>query len=290
MAKFILGKKLNMTQKFQEAGTAVAVTVLKAGPCTIVQVKGEKEAYNAVQIGFGTKKKISKSVKGHYKGLNIFQHLKEFRVDDSSSFERAKVFDLSSFVVGEKLFLQAVSKGKGFQGVVKRHGFKGGPASHGHKDQERMPGSIGATDAARVFKGTRMGGRMGTDTVTIPTEVIEIDVEKNLLYIKGAVPGARNSLVRLYTKEGELTYIEAPKVEAKKEEEKKPEVKEEKALKKEEEAKKEVKDKVNDEVREGDLGQEKPVVEDKKEEAPKVEAKKEEKTVAEKKDTKATKK
>lgn len=227
MAKFILGKKLNMTQKFQEDGNVVAVTVLEAGPCTVVQAKGEKEGYTAVQVGFGTKKKASKSVKGHLKDLNIFQHLREFRVDDSSKFARAKVFDLSSFAVGEKLVLQATSKGKGFQGVVKRHGFHGSPASHGHKDQLRMPGSIGATDAARVFKGTRMGGRMGTDTVTIPTEIVEIDLEKNLLYIKGAVPGARNSLVKLYTKEGELTFVEAKKVEAEKPKEKTVETKEE---------------------------------------------------------------
>ena len=224
MAKFILGRKLNMTQKFQEDGRVVPVTVVEAGPCTVVQVKNnDKDGYNAVQVGYATKNKrgINKPLAGHLKKLDSFRYLKEFRLDNVENFERSKVFDVTSFAVGDNLKVTATSKGKGFQGVVKRHGFHGSPATHGHKDQLRMPGSIGATDAARVFKGTRMGGRMGTDTVTVKNlELIEVDAEKNLLYVKGAVPGHRNSLVTIWA-DGELTFVEKkkeePKAEVKKE-------------------------------------------------------------------------
>ena len=217
MAKFILGKKLNMTQKFMEDGTVIPVTSVKAGPCTITQIKGDKDGYNAVQVGFDSKKKIKKPLKGHLKELSNFRFLREFKVNDIENFERGKVFDVTTFKIGDILRVTSKSKGKGFQGVVKRHGFKGGPASHGHKDQLRMPGSIGATEPARVFKGTRMAGRMGNDTVTIDNlELIEIDKDNNILYIKGAVPGARNSLVKVIS-DGNLSFIEK-KVEKKVEE------------------------------------------------------------------------
>ena len=238
MAKFILGKKIEMTQKFLEDGRVAPVTVVKAGPCTVTQVKGDKDGYTAVQIGFDKKRVINKPLAGHLKDLSNFRYLREFRVDDQADFARGKIFDVTSFEVGDKLKVTATSKGKGFQGVVKRHGFHGSPASHGHKDQLRMPGSIGATDAARVFKGTRMAGRMGTDTVTVSNlELIEVDAEKGLLYIKGAVPGHRNSLVKIVT-EGELIFIDPkvkkvediketePNVEEKNDEIKKEEVKE----------------------------------------------------------------
>lgn len=215
MAKFILGRKLNMTQKFLEDGKVVPVTVVEAGPCTVTQVKGEKDGYNAVQVGFGTKRKANKPMAGHLKGLPVspaggdnFRYLKEFRVDSSENFEKGKIFDVTTFQAGDILKITATSKGKGFQGVVKRHGFAGSLATHGHKDQHRMPGSIGATDAARVFKGTRMGGRMGGDTTTVTNlELIEIDNDKNLLYIKGAVPGARDGLVIIQAN-GDLTFVE----------------------------------------------------------------------------------
>jgi len=227
MAKFILGKKLNMTQKFQEDGTVIPVTAVQAGPCTITQVKGQKEGYTAVQIGFGTKKKVNKPLAGHLKDLANFRFLKEFKVKNIDNLAKGKIFDVTTFKVGDILKITGVSKGKGFQGVVKRHGFKGGPASHGHKDQLRMPGSIGATEPARVFKGTRMGGRMGTDTTTIVNlELIEMDKENNILYIKGAVPGARNSLI-LIRSEGDLIFVE------KKVKEKREEIKEDKEKKKE---------------------------------------------------------
>lgn len=208
MAKFILGKKLEMTQKFLADGRVIPVTVVQAGPCTVVQVKGDKDGYSAVQIGFEQKKKANKPMAGHLKGLSNFRVLREFRVLKTDDFARAKVFDVTSFQAGDNLTVTATSKGKGFQGVVKRHGFAGSPASHGHKDQLRMPGSIGATDPARVFKGTRMAGHMGFDTVTVKNlELIEIDPKNNLLFIKGAVPGARNTLVKIVA-DGELTFVE----------------------------------------------------------------------------------
>lgn len=272
MAKFILGKKLNMTQIFAEDGRVVPVTVVEAGPCTVVQVKGEKDGYIAVQVGYGNKKKVNKPLAGHLKGLNNFRYLKEFRVENSDSFERGKVFDVSSFEVGDILKVTATSKGKGFQGVVKRHGFHGSPASHGHKDQLRMPGSIGATDAARVFKGTRMGGRMGGDQITVANlELIKIDADENLLYVKGAVPGARNTLVTLVA-DGEISFVE------KKKEEPKEEIKEESKVETEEKieapAKAEEPKEENTEAKEDKKEDTK--VEDKKEESAKAEEPKEE--------------
>ena len=237
MAKFILGRKLNMTQKFQADGRVVPVTVVEAGPCTVVQVKSkDKDSYNAVQVGFATKKVVNKPMAGHLKNLDNFRYLKEFRLDNVENFARAKVFDVSSFSAGDNLKITATSKGKGFQGVVRRHGFHGSPATHGHKDQHRMPGSIGATDSARVFKGTRMGGRMGTDTVTVKNlELIEVDVDKNLLYIKGAVPGSRNALVTIWA-DGEITFVEkaSAKTSVEKTEEKIEDKKEEVKVEKEE--------------------------------------------------------
>ena len=236
MSKFILGKKVEMTQKFMENGDVAPVTIVNAGPCTVTQVKGDKEGYSAVQVGFGFRKKINKPLKGHLKKLENFRYLREFRLDKTDNFEVGKVFDVSTFEIGDIITISAISKGKGFQGVVKRHGFKGSPATHGHKDQHRMPGSIGSTGPARVFKGTRMGGRMGTDMTTVKNlEIIDIDKENNLLYIKGAVPGARNSLVSIIT-DGDIVFVEKKKEEPKKEEkkvEKKEEVKKEEVKKEE---------------------------------------------------------
>lgn len=207
--KFILGKKIEMTQRFKEDGIVVPVTVVEAGPCIITQIKNaEKEGYNSVQIGFGEKKKLNKSITGHLKGLKNSRYLKEFRVDEINKMEKGKQITVSAFTVGDKLDVIGTSKGKGFQGVVKRHGFKGSKATHGNKDQLRMPGSIGATDAARVFKGKRMGGHMGDERVTVKNlEVIEVDKENNYLYIKGAVPGARNGLLMISAK-GDLQFEE----------------------------------------------------------------------------------
>ncbi len=212
--KYILGKKIEMTQIFTEAGEAAPVTKISAGPCTVVQVKtAEKDGYSAVQFGYGEKKakNISKPQQNHMKGLGNFRYLREARISTDKNrdehgldLKRGDVVDISNFNEGEKIQITANSKGKGFQGVVKRHGFHGSPASHGHKDQLRMPGSIGATGPAHVFKGTKMGGHMGDEQVTVKNlEVIKVDAEKNEIYVKGAVPGARNGLV-IIAGEGEM--------------------------------------------------------------------------------------
>jgi len=220
--KFILGKKLNMSQEFGLEGKVIPVTVIQAGPCLVTQVKTNvKDGYQAVQIGFFEKKKLNKPLTGHLKNLPKFRYLKEFKVEEINDIEVGKEIRVNIFTSGDPVKVTGVSKGKGFQGVVKRHGFHGSPASHGHKDQLRMPGSIGTTDPARVFKGKRMAGRMGTDQVTISNlEIVKVDIDNNLLYIKGAVPGGRNGLV-LISGPGELkedVKTEEVKVEAQKEE------------------------------------------------------------------------
>ncbi|MCK5459796.1 50S ribosomal protein L3 [Candidatus Parcubacteria bacterium] len=201
--KFILGKKLNMTQIFK-GDAVIAATVIKVGECKITQVKyKEKDGYQAAQIGFGSKKKINKPLAGALKGLGNFRWLKEFRDDiaEKFDFKKGDILDIESFEVGDKVIATAVSKGKGFQGVVKRWGFHGQDKTHGTKDQLRMPGSIGATGPAHVFKGTKMGGQMGNKQVSVSNlEIIEVDKEKNLIKVKGAVPGHRNSLVSIKAK------------------------------------------------------------------------------------------
>ncbi len=199
--KFILGKKVKMSQCFKESGEVVPVTVIKAGPCVVTQIKTKKrDGYEAVQVGFEQSRKLSLPQKGHLKKLGNFKYLREFK-DKNLDLEKYKVgdkIDLSAFRPKNRIQISSISKGKGFQGVVKRHGFKGGPASHGHKDQLRAPGSIGATDPQRVFKGMKMAGRMGKKRVTVKNlEIVEINTEKNLLLIKGAVPGDKNALLEI---------------------------------------------------------------------------------------------
>ncbi|MBD3359700.1 MAG: 50S ribosomal protein L3 [Candidatus Buchananbacteria bacterium] len=198
--KFILGKKLEMTQKFKEDGTVIPVTVIQAGPCFITQVRqADKDNYQAVQIGYKEAKKLNKPQAGHLKNTLKLKYLKEFRLsDDEFDYKKGQEINVSVFLEGDKVKVTGVSKGRGFQGVVKRYGFKGAPKSHGTKDQLRHPGSIGATGPAHVFKGTKMAGRMGGDQVTVANlEVIEVDPEKNLLFIKGAIPGSRNGLLEI---------------------------------------------------------------------------------------------
>ncbi|MCK5510756.1 50S ribosomal protein L3 [Candidatus Parcubacteria bacterium] len=217
--KFIIGKKIEMTQVWQDE-TVVAVTKVKAGRCVVTQVKNiEKDGYSSVQLGFGVRKEknIKKPQKGHFKKLGNFAKVREFRLsnEEAEKLKTGDIIDISSFVSGDKIQVTSTSKGKGFQGVVKRYGFKGTKKTHGNKDQLRMPGSIGATGPAHVFKGTRMGGRMGGDRVTIKNlEVAGVDLENNILFIKGPVSGARNSLV-LVSGEGELKLVESEKVESK---------------------------------------------------------------------------
>lgn len=215
--KFIIGKKLNMTQVWRD-DKVIAGTRVQAGPCLIVQIKTkDKDGYGGVQLGFGEKKEknIKKPQKGHLSKLKVnsptgeenakvnLRYLREFRCDNKD-LKVGDVIDASTFALGDIIDVVGISKGKGFQGVVKRHGFSGAPKSHGTKDQLRMPGSIGATGPAHVFKGQRMPGRMGGNRVTVKNlEIVEIDKENNVLLIEGAVPGARNGLLLIQGK-GEL--------------------------------------------------------------------------------------
>jgi len=200
--KAILGLKNRMTQVFDEAGVVYPVTVIETGPATVTQIKNtDIDGYNAIQIGFGVRKEknIAKAQLGHYGDLGKFRYLKEFRVAElPAEIKVGDKFELSDFAEGDKVRISSFSKGKGFQGVVKRHGFHGGPRTHGQKHSEREPGSIGATGPQRVFKGTRMAGRMGNDRVTLKdVKVVGMDIEKNELYLKGAVPGRRGTLVEI---------------------------------------------------------------------------------------------
>ena len=196
----IIGKVIGGTQYFHEDGTAEAVTAIEAGPCTITQIKSlERDGYQSVQLGFETIKKSNKPKRGHLAeaGGNLFRHLRETKCDDYEELEVGSQIDVGMFEVGEKVNVTGVSKGKGFQGGVKRYNFRGGPKTHGQSDRHRAPGSIVAgTTPGRVIKGMRMAGRMGGDKVTVKNlDVIMIDPEKNILLVKGAVPGHRNSVL-----------------------------------------------------------------------------------------------
>ncbi len=198
MIQNIIGKKLGMTQIFRDNGEVEAVTVIDAGPCMVTQVKAvSKEGYNAVQLGFGETKRLNSPQRGHLKGLGQFKYLREFRVGDTEAVKVGDKVDVSLFKAGDLVDIAGVSKGKGFAGVVKRHHFAGGPKTHGQSDRHRAPGSIGATTSpGRVFKGMRMAGHMGNSNVTVRhLEVLEADSARNLLLVKGAVPGARNGLL-----------------------------------------------------------------------------------------------
>jgi len=198
MTQGIIGKKLGMTQIFKDNGKVEAVTAIEAGPCAVVQVKtAAKEGYNALQIGFGQAKRLSSPQKGHLKDLGQFRYLREFRADDIEGVQVGDRIDVSLFQAGDLVDVTGVSKGKGFAGVVKRHGFAGGPKTHGQSDRHRHPGSIGAgTSPGRVFKGTLMAGHMGSERVTVrKLEVFQTDPDRNLLLVKGAVPGASNGLL-----------------------------------------------------------------------------------------------
>ncbi|HDQ22562.1 MAG TPA: 50S ribosomal protein L3 [Candidatus Uhrbacteria bacterium] len=200
--KFILGKKLEMTQKFQADGSVVPVTIVAAGPCFIIQIKkNDEDGYKAAQIGYQeNNKKTNKPLSGHLKDKFKAKYLKEFRLSEDEEYQEGQKITVSVFEKGEKVKVSGISKGKGFQGVVKRHGFHGHPTTHGTKDAVRMPGSIGATGAHHVLKGLRMAGRMGGERVTVSNlEIIDIDPDKNLLFIKGAIPGRKNSLMEIRT-------------------------------------------------------------------------------------------
>jgi len=198
MTQGIIGKKLGMSQIFRDDGKVEAVTVIEAGPCTITQVKtAAKDGYNAIQLGFGEAKQSKSPQRGQPKGIKQFKYLREFMTGESEAAEAGQKIDVSLFKVGDLVNVSGVSEGKGFAGVVKRHHFAGGPKTHGQSDRHRAPGSIGATTSpGRVFKGTRMAGHMGDRQVTARNlEVCEADPARNLLLVKGAVPGSRNGLL-----------------------------------------------------------------------------------------------
>jgi large subunit ribosomal protein L3 len=194
----IIGKKLGMTQVFTEGGRMKAITAVEAGPCKITQIKVEAtDGYNAAQMGFGQSKRLNEPQKGHVKELGQFRHLREIRLDSVEGLKTGDVIDVTLFKAGDKIDVIGISKGKGFAGVVKRHHFKGGPKTHGQSDRNRAPGAIGSTTTpGHVWKGMKMAGHLGAEQVTAANlEVHAADPARNILFIEGAVPGAKNSLV-----------------------------------------------------------------------------------------------
>ena len=198
--KFILGRKLNMSQIYDASGAAIPVTLVVARGNTVTQVRTKaQDGYEAVQIGEGTRNvnRINKAQKGHFKDLGSFAAVNEFRVEAPTQKVGDKI-ELSQFKAGDVVTVSAISKGKGFQGVVKRHGFGGGPRSHGQKHSEREPGSIGGGLRTRVPVGMRMAGRMGSDRITVKNlKVAHIDADENVMYVAGAIPGKRGTLVEI---------------------------------------------------------------------------------------------
>lgn len=197
MVSGIIGKKIGMTQLFQ-GGEEVVVTAIEAGPCFVTQVKTEtSDGYNAVQLGFGESKRLSKAEKGHLKDIGQLQHLREFTVQDIASVKIGQKIDVDMFKAGDRVNVIGISKGKGFAGGVKRHHFSGGPKTHGQSDRHRAPGSIGATTSpGRVWKGQRMAGHLGNARSTARNlKVVEVDPARHLLLVQGAVPGHNKGLL-----------------------------------------------------------------------------------------------
>ena len=189
-----------MTQIFDETGRVVPVTVIQAGPCWITDVKTEsKHGYNAIQLGYEESRRLNRPERGHLAKAHtpMLRHLREWRVEDPAEFQVGQRLDVTMFAPGERIAVVGTSKGKGFQGVVKRHGFAGGPRTHGQSDRTRAPGSIGSgTTPGNVVKGLRMAGRMGHDRVTVKNLlVVRADVDRNILLVRGAVPGPREGLL-----------------------------------------------------------------------------------------------
>jgi len=215
--KGLLGIKLGMTQLFDETGAVMPVTIIEAGPCFVTQVKtSESDGYNAVQVGFGEtkEKRLTGGQKGHLgllkpnkkrpqrkKSANIpaVRYLREFRTKDAASYEVGQTLTVEQFEEGDRIDVVGKTKGRGFAGVVKRHGFAGGIKTHGQSDRHRAPGSIGSTSSVgRVFKGKRMPGRMGNERLTAQNlTVVRVDTDKNLIAVKGAVPGVKGALVQI---------------------------------------------------------------------------------------------
>lgn len=199
--KYILGRKMGMTQVFDEAGNSRAASIVEAGPCIVTNIRtSERDGYRAICLGFKSRKveKLSKSLAGQFKDIPAPRYVKEYRVEDVSGFEVGQTVSLKDrFALGDYVDVQGVTKGKGFAGPMKRHGFSGLPASHGASDKERSPGSIGSQRSlGRVIPGQKMGGHMGHKMVTVSkVEVVKVDIEKNLIYVNGSVPGASGTVV-----------------------------------------------------------------------------------------------
>ena len=202
MNKTIIGKKVGMTQIFDESGLVIPVTVIEAGPCVVTQVKTvETDGYNSIQLGFGDvkEKHITKPLKGHFakSKLALKKHLREFRVE-TAEVQVGDEIKADVFEKGDKIDVQGTTKGKGFQGVIKRHGQHRGPMGHGSM-YHRRPGSMGSTSTpGRVFKGKRLPGHMGCETVTIQNlDVVRVDMDKNVILVKGSVPGAKGAILKI---------------------------------------------------------------------------------------------
>ena len=203
MNKGLIGKKVGMTQIFDEQGKVIPVTVIEAGPCVVAQVKTEEtDGYTAVQLGFGDikEKKLNKPTKGHFTKVNVTpkKHLREFRLDSVEGLTVGQELKADVFAAGDKVDIQGTSKGKGFQGVIKRHGQSRGPMGHGSM-YHRRPGSMGPTSTpGRVFPGKNLPGHMGVETVTIQNlEVVKVDLDKNVILVKGSVPGTKGAILKV---------------------------------------------------------------------------------------------
>ena len=203
MNKVIIGKKIGMTQIFDEKGKVIPVTAIEAGPCVVAQVKNvETDGYEAIQLGFGEVKesKVNRPIKGHFakSKLTPKKHLREFRADSVEGVKVGDELKADTFAAGDKVDIQGISKGKGFQGVIKRHGQSRGPMGHGSM-YHRRPGSMGPTSTpGRVFKGKKLPGHMGRNTITIQNlEVVKVDLDKNVILVKGSVPGSNGSILKI---------------------------------------------------------------------------------------------
>ncbi len=200
MIEGLLGRKIGMIQLFDADGRLRAATVIEAGPCLVTQVRNEeRDGYRAIQLGFGAAKHTNKPKRGHLKNLGDLRHLREFNVDDESKHSVGDRIGVEIFHEGDHVDITGTSKGRGFAGTVKRHGFHGGPKTHGQSDRHRAPGAIGAGNTpGRVFKGMRMAGHMGAEQVTVRNlEVLQSNTARGLLLIAGAVPGARDGLLKI---------------------------------------------------------------------------------------------
>ena len=200
MLRGFLGKKIGMTQLFAENGSVVPVTLIEAGPCVVTQVKTkDSDGYEAVQLGFGDVKRSNKPMQGHFRPSRASRYLREVKADDPTEFSVGQTLSLDIFTEGEKVDVIGRSKGRGFAGTMKRHGFGGGPRTHGQSDRARAPGSIGGgTTPGKVFKGLKMAGHMGNRRITVKgLEIVKVDTDRNILAVKGGIPGAPNSLVQI---------------------------------------------------------------------------------------------